>query len=163
MINFIKKLYQKSKVKKAIKEGLTVGKNFYCYGCDFGSEPYLITIGDNVKISSGVSFITHDGGISVFKTNEDVIKYGRINVGNNVFIGFKSTILPGVKIGDNCVIGANSVVTKDIPNNSVYAGNPAHFISSIDDYEAKARKQSPCYDRDEYKRNKKEYLKKIIK
>ena len=61
-------------------------------------------------------------------------KIGRVNIGNNVFIGAESVVLPNVTIGDNVVIGANSTVTKDIPSNSVYAGNPAKFICTIDEY-----------------------------
>lgn len=60
--------------------------------------------------------------------------FGRINVGNNVFIGIDSVIMPGVSIGNNVVIGAKSVVTKNLEGNSVYAGNPARKICTIEDY-----------------------------
>lgn len=103
----------------------------------FGSEPYLVTLGNNVKITSAVQFITHDGGMYVLrnmKLLENADKFGRINVGNNVFIGVCSTIMPGVTIGDNVVIGACSVVTHDIPSNSVACGVPARVIKSIEQY-----------------------------
>lgn len=57
--------------------------------------------------------------------------FGRIQIGNNVFIGMRALILKGVTIGDNVVIGAGSVVTKKIPSNSVYAGIPARRICSL--------------------------------
>lgn len=124
--------------------GVKVGKNFrpiihpyeYSYP-DFGSEPYLIEIGDDVCISFGCTFITHDAAVHVcerFYNNERLFKYGKIKVGNNVFIGCNSTILPNVTIGDNCIIGSCSVLTKSVPSNEVWAGNPAHFVSTIENF-----------------------------
>lgn len=109
----------------------------------FGTEPYLITIGDDVTITNGVIFHTHDGGVSILRK-----KYPGINVfkptivGNNVFIGSNTTILPGIKIGNNVVIGASSVVTKDIPDNVVVAGVPAKVIHSLEDFETKVLKEA---------------------
>lgn len=104
---------------------------------DFGSEPYLIEIGDNVKITYGVRFITHDGGVHVLRNLRKLSKesiYGKIKVGNNVFIGNEAMILPGVDIGNNVIIGSRSVVTKSIPSNSVVAGCPAKIVSNLDKY-----------------------------
>tara|TARA_B100001063_G_scaffold70884_1_gene64983 strand:- start:5772 stop:6302 length:531 start_codon:yes stop_codon:yes gene_type:complete len=107
----------------------------------FGSEPYLIKLGNFVSISEGVRFITHDGGVWVHrnldKSNEKIDHFGRIVIGNNVFIGMNVTILPNINIGDNCVIGTGSIVTKDIPSNSVVAGVPAKVLSSVDKYYSK--------------------------
>ncbi len=117
--------------------GVSIGKNCsICKNVEFGSEPYLVKIGDNVKISSGVSFITHDGGMHVLRQQgySDIDLYGKITIGNNVFIGMRVMILPNVNIGDNCVIGAGSIITKDIPSNSVVAGIPGKVINSIEDY-----------------------------
>ena len=104
----------------------------------FGSEPYLIKIGDHVRITEGVQFVTHDGGAWVVrklrKEYEDVDSFGRIIIGNNVHIGINSVIMPGVTIGDNVVVGCSAVVTKDIPSNSVAAGVPARVIESIEEY-----------------------------
>lgn len=71
--------------------------------------------------------------------NTDRLKFrkGEIHIGNNVFIGARSTILYGVNIGNNVIIGAGSIVTKDIPDNSIVAGAPAKFIKSFDDYISK--------------------------
>ena len=104
----------------------------------FGSEPYLITIGENVEITAGVVFITHDGAVWTLRNYDEKYKnldvFAPINVGNNVFIGNNAIILPGVTIGDNVIIGAGAVVAKDIPSNSVAAGVPAKVIRSLEEY-----------------------------
>jgi acetyltransferase-like isoleucine patch superfamily enzyme len=102
----------------------------------FGSEPYLVTLGSHVTVASGVKFITHDGGVWVFRD-----KYPRIDVispivvGSNVFIGLNCILMPGVYIGDNSVIGAGSVVTGSLLGNAVYAGVPARKIRNLEEYE----------------------------
>jgi acetyltransferase-like isoleucine patch superfamily enzyme len=108
-----------------------------------GSEPYLVTIGDHCEITDGVRFITHDGAVWVLRDKHpEVDVLGQIVIGNNVFIGFNAIVLPGVTIGDNCVVGAGSVVTKSMPPNSVVAGNPARVIRSLAEYEASSLKKS---------------------
>jgi acetyltransferase-like isoleucine patch superfamily enzyme len=103
-------------------------------GC-FGSEPYLVTLGNHVTVTAGVRFVTHDGGVWVFREKEPEIDVlGPITVGNNVFFGFGAIILPGVSIGDNCVIGAGAVVARSIPSGSVAVGVPARPIKTIDQY-----------------------------
>ncbi len=117
--------------------GVKIGKNFSITGeVSFSSEPYLITLGDDVRLSSNVNFVTHDGGMHVIRQYKDIPadSFGKIVVGNNVFIGMNSIIMPGVNIGNNVIIGAGSIVTKDIPDNSVACGVPAKVIESIDDY-----------------------------
>lgn len=121
------------------KQGVEIGRNCSFIGkINFGSEPYLIKIGNDVRVSFEVSFITHDGGTHVLrKKYPNAVVYGNISVGNNVFIGAKSIIMPNVHIGNNCIIGAGSIVTKNVPDNSVYAGVPAKKICSIIEYENK--------------------------
>ena len=120
------------------KQGVKIGERCMIYpGSNFGSEPYLVTIGNHVTVTSGVSFVTHDGGVEVlmdlgYEKNPDL--FGQRIVGNNVFIGIKSTILPGVTIGSNVIVGAGSIVTKSVPDNSVVAGIPAKVIKTIDEY-----------------------------
>lgn len=108
----------------------------------FGSEPYLVTVGQNVEITAGVVFITHDGAAWTLRNFDEKYKnldiFGPITVGNNVFIGNNAIILPGVTIGDNVVIGAGAVVSKDIPSNSVAAGLPAKVIRSLEEYGERA-------------------------
>lgn len=138
----IKQFILKKHIKKAIKNGLTIGKNYYIHSrVDFGSEPYLITIGDNVRLTQGVKFVTHDGGVYVLRKLypelKDIDVFGKIIVGNNVHIGMNTIIMPGVTVGDNVVIGCGAVVTKDIPSNSVATGVPAKVIETLDEYKSK--------------------------
>lgn len=107
---------------------------------EFGSEPYLISIGNHVRITQGVRFITHDGGVWTLRLEEglsDIDVFGPIKIGNNVHIGWNAIIMPNVTIGDNCVIAAGAVVTKNIPSNSVAAGVPARVVESIEEYRSK--------------------------
>ena len=108
---------------------------------NFGSEPYLITIGDNTTISFDCAFVTHDAATRVIRNlpgeNPETVIYGKIKIGKNCFIGCRSVILPNVTIGDNVIIGAGSIVNKDIPSNTVAAGNPCKIICSLDEYKNK--------------------------
>lgn len=135
--------------RKLIKMDLEVGKQFSREGgvkID-ASYCHLITIGDNVTLAPNVHILAHDASLKYFL---GVSKVGVVRIGNKVFIGAGSVILPNVKISDNVIISAGSVVTKDIPSNSVYAGNPAQFICSIEGLIAKnmSRMNSrPIFDR----------------
>lgn len=103
----------------------------------FGSEPYLISIGNHVTLTSGVKFVTHDGGVWVFRSKHpqiDVI--GRVSILDNCFIGLNSIIMPGVTVGPNSVVAAGSVVTRDVPPSTVVGGVPARVIKSVAEYEA---------------------------
>ena len=107
------------------------------------SEPWVITIGDNVHITGGCKFIAHDGGTLIFRDLIPDLEITKpIIVGNNVYIGEVSLILPGVNIGNNVVIGARSVVTKDIPDNSVAAGVPCRVIKTTEEYLEKLKRES---------------------
>ena len=96
--------------------------------------PWMITIGNHVRITEGCKILSHDFAWSVPKTmrGEVLGASGKVVIGNNVFIGMNSIICRNVTIGNNVVIGAGSVVTKDLPDNAVYAGSPARRISDID-------------------------------
>ncbi len=122
----------------AKKVGVNMGENIHIYGNPinmFGTEPWCITLGNNVHITREVLFVTHDGGTLLFRDKYPSLEItAPISVGNNVYIGVRSIILPGVKIGNRCIIAAGSIVSKDIPDNSVVGGSPAKFIKSIDDY-----------------------------
>ena len=100
------------------------------------TRPFLLKIGDDVQITSGVTILTHGYDWSVLKgVYGDVLgSAGEVVIGNNCFIGMHTTILKGVHIGDNCIIGANSLVNKDIPSGYVAAGNPAKPIMTVEDY-----------------------------
>jgi len=104
----------------------------------FGSEPYLIEIGNHVELTAGVRFLPHDGAVWVFREEEpDIDLMMPIKVGNNVFIGYNTVMLRGAEIGDNCIIGAGSVVTGKIPAGTVAAGIPAKVIKTIEEYRQK--------------------------
>ena len=120
--------------------GAKVGEG--CKICDdpwkvFGSEPYLVEIGDNVEITNGVRFVTHDGSIWVAR-NEDYFKdadvFGKIVVSHNVFIGINSIILPSSHIEENVIVGAGSIVKGVVESGSVVAGIPAKRIKSVEEY-----------------------------
>ena len=128
-------------VKYWKSKGLIVGENCEIYrSASFGSEPYLITLGNHVRVNSGVNFITHDGGVWVLREylkildHEKIDLFGQIIIGNNVHIGTNAIIMPNVTIGDNCIIGCGAIVTKNIPNNSIVVGIPAKVIKTIDEY-----------------------------
>ncbi len=168
-----KKIFKKCKqvikgsLKSAIDDGLICGKSVTVMkGANFGSEPYLITLKDNVRISFNVTFITHDGGNWAFRNEDayrDINHFGKIVVDEYTFIGAGATIMPGVHIGKHCVIGVGSVVTKNIPDNSVVVGIPARVISNTYDYAEKMKNRMPKdWDVKKFKSNKKQYLIDII-
>ncbi len=154
-------------LKKAIDSGMVVGKGFSHTGNpNFGSEPYLITFEENVRLSFDVVFVTHDGGTWAFRDKseyEDVIKYGSIYVGERSFIGCRAIIMPNVRIGKRCVIAAGSVVTKDVPDGTVVAGIPAKPIMTTDEYAKRSLETMQPYDKEEYQKDKKTYLLKWLK
>ena len=101
-----------------------LGKNVQIIGgANFGSEPYLIKIGDNTTVSFDCAFVTHDAATRVIRNlpdgNKETVIYAPIVIGKNCFIGCRTVILPGVTIGDNCIIGAGSIVNKNIPPNYI--------------------------------------------
>ncbi|MBN2810098.1 MAG: acyltransferase [Deltaproteobacteria bacterium] len=128
------------------KKGCTVGQGVRWFGLNNifvdVTRPSLLEIGDNVCITSGCVILTHGYDWFVLKNlyHELLASSGGVCIKNNVFVGTGSVILKGVTIGDNCIIGACSLVNHDIPSDSVFAGNPAKFICTIEDYYNK-RKQ----------------------
>jgi acetyltransferase-like isoleucine patch superfamily enzyme len=98
----------------------------------FSTEPYLIEIGDHVAISAGTDLVTHDGAVWCFREeNETADVFGKIVIGNNVFIGINCTILPNTTIGNNCIVGAGSILRGKFPDNTVIIGNPAKVIMKM--------------------------------
>lgn len=120
-------------IEMLYKRGLRVGKNFY-RGPGVIIDPthcYHITIGDNVTLAPRVHILAHDSSTFSFMGKT---RAANVVIGNQVFVGAGSIILPGVHIGNRVIIGAGSIVTKDIPDNKVAAGNPARVICDIDAY-----------------------------
>ena len=151
MLSRLKKYYYRLNSDKFISylrsQGITIGK-----GCVFRSpmtthidlmRPSLIQIGDNVDMNVGFTIMAHDftSRVFLFKYGEFLNSSGHIKIGNNIYFGMNVTVLKGVTIGDNCIIGAGSIVTKDIPSNSVASGVPAKIVSSLDEYFERRKKK----------------------
>ena len=117
--------------------GVAVGENCRIdASTTYGSEPYLISIGNNVRIARHTSFFTHGGvlPLRVYYNDPTLDHFGKISVGSFTSIESNCMIMPGVKIGDLCIIGAGSVVTKNVPDGCMVAGNPAKFIGKTEDF-----------------------------
>lgn len=135
-----------SPVGYARAQGVKIGDNVTFYGMrpgNLGSEPWMISIGNNVYITAGFQFITHDGGTLILRKEVPDLEWSApISIGNDVYIGLRTMIMPGVIIGNRVIIGAGSIVTKSIPDNSVAVGAPARVIKSVDDYLEIMKKKS---------------------
>lgn len=133
----LKRLYYRLKSNYTTEHlqemGLKVGDKFHRMH-DVILDPshcWLIEIGNNVTMAPRVHILAHDASTKLFL---DYTRIGKVIIGNNVFIGAETVVLPNVTIGDNVVIGANSTVTKNLASNGVYAGSPAKFICTIEAY-----------------------------
>ena len=136
LFNRIKNKYQSIRnpnieLEKLIERGLRVGKNFHMYNSSIDqSHCFLIEIGDDVTIAHSI-ILAHDACI---KKDLGVSKVGKVKIGDRVFIGHKSVVFCNVTIGDDVIIKAGSIVTEDIPSDSVVMGNPARIIGRKSDY-----------------------------
>jgi len=137
IISYIYRYYIRSsgnntRVRYLRKQGMKIGENCLIAGLYFTDEAYLIEIGDHVAIAAGTKFITHDGSLWCF--NEDPQEedlFGMIKIGNNVHIGMDCILLPNTTIGNNCLVGAGSIVRGTFPDNSVILGNPAKVETNM--------------------------------
>lgn len=144
IIEFIKRISGRSKSEfdYLVDQGLTLGENVRIYSeHPFDSlYPWLISVGNNVTITPNVKILAHDASPSAVGAH-NYAKVGRVDIGNNVFIGYGTIILCNTKIGNNVVIGAGSVVNRNIPDNSVYAGNPAKLVCTYEEFVIKQKKE----------------------
>lgn len=123
------------------RQGMRIGEgcSFLCGVSNLGTEPWLIQIGDRVTLTKGVVLLTHDGSSRLFRdripgSSRYGNRFGTVVIHDECFIGVNSIILPDVSIGPNSIVGAGSVVNKDVPPNTVVAGVPAKPICSLEEY-----------------------------
>ena len=138
---------QEAKIGLLRKSGVRIGERCRIYTSNFGTEPYLVRIGNHCTVTSGVRFITHDGSCWVLRDElANLQDFGPIVVEDNCFIGVNAVILPGVRIGPNAIVGAGSIVTKDVPPGMVVGGVPARVLMPIGDYRNKKMKNDAARD-----------------
>ncbi len=145
---FIKSLIRKDPVKRAIANGAQIGKNFNMLGGVIidPDHAWHITIGDDVTLAPKVHILAHDAST---KIHLGLTRLAKVVIGNRVFVGANTIILPGVTIGDDTIIGAGSVVTANVPSGCIYCGNPARFISTTENYITKQKEiiaTAPSFD-----------------
>ncbi|MFS0596012.1 acyltransferase [Peribacillus frigoritolerans] len=152
--NFIKRIVfpnsysSESYIKHLRSIGMIIGNNTIIYSPNHTfideQRPFLITIGENCKITRGVTILSHDYSRSVIRKafGENIGEAKKTIIGNNVFIGNNGMILMGAEIGDNCIVAAGSVVTKHFPDNVVIGGNPARIICTLEEYYHKRKSLS---------------------
>lgn len=114
-------------------KGMNIGERCRIFSDIDGPEVYLISLGNNVTIATGARLITHDNSISKPLPQYSDL-FGRINIGDNCFIGAYSTLLLGVTIGNNAIVAAGSLVTKSVPPGEIWGGVPAKKIGSVKDF-----------------------------
>jgi maltose O-acetyltransferase len=117
------------------------------------SFPGAITIGDRVGISGEVKLLTHDFSMDRIaemkfgRSDKEIVHRGPITIGDYAVVGMASIVLPGVSIGRGAMVGAGSVVTKDVPDETVVGGNPAKVICTTDEWWEKSRDKFTWHDR----------------
>lgn len=139
MLGKIRALVRSLYLKRLVKNGLTVGNSFQMEkGCNIDAVcPWLIKIGNNVTFASNVCVLAHDAST---KKITGYTRVGSVSVGDNVFVGYGSIILPGISIGNDAVVGAGAVVTKDVPDGKIVAGVPAKIVGDVSELKAKAER-----------------------
>lgn len=163
--SLITKLYRRfaSPEKYARHIGVKVGEGCYISTKKFSSEPYLITIGNFVRVAPETAFYTHGGVWSIRKkyNNPRMDNFGKINIGDYSYIGERCMIMPGVTIGTNCIIGGGSVVTRSVPDGVMVAGNPAKFIGYTEDFYNRIKDNSALCCKGMAKSEKEQYLRNL--
>ena len=154
ILSKLSKLRQKTIVDSLIKKGAKIGAGTR-FNCNpkkvVGTEPYLVTIGKDCLFAENSRIITHDGGVKVLNSlgyfdGKRLDKIAPVVIGDNVYVGMFAMIMPGVKIGNNVIIGAGAIVTHDAPDNCVLAGVPAKIIKSLDEYHRSGEEKGLYYD-----------------
>ena len=140
-MNRIKSLYLElikiiSPVRHARLIGVNLGSNCLIYrSMEWPSEPYLVTIGNNVQLTRGVAIHTHGGGNVIRRKVPDFDAFGKVVIKDWAYIGSHAQIMPGVTIGEGAMVAANSVVTKSFPEgNALLVGKPAFKKKGYQDW-----------------------------
>ncbi len=154
MIALLRRIYRRlsgrDPLPRLIRRGLTVGRNFFFQdGCVIdASHCSLISIGDDVSFGPNVTVLAHDASM---KRALGYVRLGKVAIGDRVFVGAGSLILPGVCIGADSIVGAGSVVTRNVPAGCVVAGNPARELCTTKDFLERQQSllaSSPCFGRE---------------
>ena len=114
--------------------GVKIGKNCLICTRNWGTEPYLISIGDHVQLTTGVFVHTHGGGHSIRQEYPDFDVFGKVTIEDWAYIGACSHIMAGVTIGEGALVAAGSIVTKSVAPHTVVGGNPARYICTTEEY-----------------------------
>ena len=126
--------YFRSPIDYARHLGVKIGDNCLIATRDWPSEPYLITIGNNCQITSGVRFHTHGGANVIRREYPDFDTFGKIVIEDWAYVGAGAQIMPGVTVGEGALVAAGSIVTKSVPPRVVVGGNPAKVLCSVEEY-----------------------------
>jgi maltose O-acetyltransferase len=129
----IEKRRQNSRLKWLVKNGMKLGANCYIAPSVLidNEFPWLISIGNDCAITENCNILAHDASTLKYLGYS---KIGAVTIGNKCYVGTGSVILPNVHIGDNVIIGSGSIVTRDVPSDSVVAGNPAKVITTLQSF-----------------------------
>ena len=114
--------------------GVKIGEHSMIATRHWPTEAYLITIGNNVQVTQDVYFHTHGGAHVAREKYPNFDVFGKVYIGDNVYIGSASHIMPGVRIGNSSLIAAGSIVCKSVPAGEVWGGIPAKFICTVEEY-----------------------------
>lgn len=106
----------------------------------WSTEPYLISVGSHCAITSGVKLFTHGGARVARSRFPRFDTFGKVTIGDYVYLGTNALVMPGVTIGDHVLVAAGSVVTKSVPPGVVVGGNPARILCTLDEYIARNMK-----------------------
>lgn len=137
------------RVKRARQMGMKVGERCRLYSLEVASEAELVELGNDVIVSGEVMFVTHDGAVFTAGARFPDVNghYGRIRIGDGCFIGMRAVIMPGVELGENCIVACGAIVMDSFAPNSVIAGNPASFVCSTSMYlDLKRHHPATIYD-----------------
>jgi|GEM_PF-5185192 len=141
------------------------GQHCYFANRDFGTEPFLVAVGDNVYIAAQVKFITHDISVKMLMNYDpslDIENIRPIRIGSNVFLGLGTLVCPGAAIGSDVIVGAGSVVVGKLEGGYVYAGSPAKKIRRFEEHVERLRRQPNIWNEKSPGESKEAFLKRFF-